>query len=311
VGLSLALAFVSASAQQPRAPRTPWGHPDLQGIWNNSTTTPLERPVDLGTKAFLTEAEAAARDREVSALRSTDQEPRAGDPGTYNELWWERGRTAVNRQTSIIVDPPNGRMPAFTPGGRRLVDGILAKRQGRGPADSYEDRPLQERCIIYRGVPPIPAGYNNNYRIVQTPNHVAMLYEMIHEVRIIPLDGRPHLAPSLRQWMGDSRGRFEGDTLVVETKNFDPRLAENYFTRMIGVFATSGDMRVVERFRRADANTIDYTFTITDPDTLTAPVTGSLPMMKDRGPIFEYACHEGNYALANVLAGARREEKRR
>ncbi len=285
-------------------PRTPWGDPDLQGIWNNATTTPLQRPRELAGKEFFTDAEVAARNDEVFRTRNTDREPRAGDPGTYNDHWWERGETARNRRTSLIVDPPDGRLPPLSAEGRQRAAALTERRRSRGPFDSYEDRPLGERCIIYRGIPPIPTGYSNNYHILQTPTYVAILQEHIHDVRLIPLDGRPHIGQQIRQWLGDSRGRWEGRTLVVETMNF----SENAMVR--GVQGDpSESLRVVERFTRTDADTIDYRFTVEDPRTWTRPWSGAIPMTLTPGPMFEYACHEGNYSLENVLRGARAQER--
>ena len=301
------LASVPAAAQvaagEWTVPRTPWGEPDLQGIWNNATTTPLQRPVELAGQEFFTPEEVADRDARVGNQRNTDRSPRAGDPGTYNEFWWERGRTVANNRTSLIVVPADGRLPSLTPEGQRRADARTQTRRARGPYDSFEDRPLAERCIIYRGVPAFPTGYNNNYHIVQTPGYVAILQEHIHEVRLIPLDGRPHIAPGTRQWLGDSRGRWEGDTLVVETTNF------NDHALIRGAAGDLGDdLRVVERFTRVDDDIIDYQFTVTDATTWTQPWSGSLPMTRLEGLMYEYACHEGNYALGNVLGGARAQE---
>ena len=302
------------------SPRTPWGDPDLQGAWNNATTTPLERPLDLEGQEFLTDEEVSERDARVAYERSTDRRdedapalgpsaPRGGR-GTvadveraYNDFWWERGSTIASNRTSIIVDPPDGRLPAMTSAGRdRLARGAAAAG-ARGPSDSYDDRRLGERCIIYRGVPPIPTGYNNNYLIVQNPTFVAILQEHIHDVRIIPLDGRPAVAPRVRQWLGTSRGRWEGDTLVVETTNFNDRALLRALNG-----PPSESLRVVERFTRTADDTVDYRFTVEDPDTWTGPWSGSIPMTKIDGALYEYACHEGNYGMTNLLAGARSEE---
>ena len=302
------------------SPRTPWGDPDLQGAWNNATTTPLERPLDLEGQEFLTDEEVSERDARVAYERSTDRRdedapalgpsaPRGGR-GTvadveraYNDFWWERGSTIASNRTSIIVDPPDGRLPAMTSAGRdRLARGAAAAG-ARGPSDSYDDRRLGERCIIYRGVPPIPTGYNNNYLIVQNPTFVAILQEHIHDVRIIPLDGRPAVAPRVRQWLGTSRGRWEGDTLVVETTNFN----DLALLRALNG-PPSESLRVVERFTRTADDTVDYRFTVEDPDTWTGPWSGSIPMTKIDGALYEYACHEGNYGMTNLLAGARSEE---
>ena len=303
--LLLPVAGVAQSDEGTTAvPRTPWGHPDLQGIWNNATTTPLERPSDLAGKEFLTAEEVAGRDAQVAQTRSTDRPPREGTTGTYNEFWWERGKTAANRRTSLIVEPPDGQLPSLTPHGQKRMDALTAWRHGRGPSDSWEDRHMAERCIVYRGVPPFPTGYNNNYQIFQTPEYVVIFQEHIHDVRIIPLGGRPHISENVRLWLGDSRGHWEDDTLVVRTKNFSDKA---FMRRVNG--DPSEALYVVERFTRVSADLIDYHFTVEDPLTWTRPWSGDLPMTKIEGPVFEYACHEGNYSMTNLLAGARAEEK--
>ena len=313
----------TAAADTWTPPRTPDGQPDLQGIWNNSTLTPLERPEELADKEFLTEEEAAGLEQETidrnerlanrPAERTTaadNVDARAdGTPGFYNNLWLDRGTAVVpTRRTSLIVDPPNGRLPPLTPAAHQRVTSaeshrLADVRRGRLSAASWEELDLSDRCIWYRGIPSLPTGYNNNYHIVQTPEHVAILQEHIHEVRIIPLDGA-HVAPTIRQYAGDSRGHWEGDTLVVETTNFSNKAIIRGF---------NGDLnealQVVERFTRVAADQLDYQFTVDDPKTWTSPWQGSVPMTRSEGPIFEYACHEGNYGLYNILAGSRAEEK--
>ena len=322
-GVVALLVPIAVSAQTPSSdpsPRTPWGDPDLQGAWNNATTTPLERPLDLEGKEFLTVEEVSECDAVVAYERSTDRRdedapalgPSAqrGGRGTvadveraYNEFWWERGSTIANNRTSIIVDPADGRLPAMTAVGRGRLENRAAAASERGPSDSYDDRRLGERCIIYRGVPPIPTGYNNNYLIVQNQTFVAILQEHIHDVRIIPLDGRPAVAPNVRQWLGTSRGHWEGDALVVETTNFNDRALLRGLNG-----PPSESLRVVERFTRSADGTIDYQFTVEDPETWTRPWSGSLPMTQIDGALYEYACHEGNYGMTNLLAGARAED---
>ena len=318
----LLLAAVSAAGQateQTGTPlRTPWGDPDLQGIWNNATTTPLQRPLELAGKEVLTDEEVAERDQEFAQNRSLDRRDdaapglgtAAGGLGTeadvsraYNEFWVERGTTIANNRTSIIVDPRDGRIPPLTHDGQQRGDARVELRRGRGPSDSWEDRRLAERCLIYRGIPAMPSLYNNNYQIAQTPGYVAILQEHIHEVRLIPLDGRPHLDQRVQQWLGDSRGRWEGDTLVVETTNLHDQALIRGFNGDVGEA-----LKVVERFTRVDANTIDYQFTVIDPTTWTRPWSGSLPMTATVGLIYEYACHEGNRGMYNLLAGARVQE---
>ena len=290
----------AVAAKKWVSPRTPWGHPDLQGIWNNGTTTPLERPQDLADREFLSDEEWAARAKEVAGrAEKRPDDPLADVELAYNNEWWDRG-TPLKR-TSLIIDPPNGKLPPLTAEGQRRIAAREAARRLRGPADSWEDRPLQERCLLYHGTPPFPTGYNNNYQIAQTPDYVAIRYEMLAEVRMIPLDGRPHLSSGIRQWMGNSVGHWEGDTLVVETTNYSDKTTFRFP-------ASNETLRVVEYFKRTDANTIDYRFTVHDPTMYTRPWTAVLPLIKAEGPIFEYACHEGNYGMVGVLRGYRVQE---
>ena len=278
------------------SPRTAWGDPDLQGIWNNSTTTPLER---------LTEAEqdrgAAARAPVIAATRGT------------GAAWPETG--GLLEQPSLIIDPPDGRI-VLTPAAIERLVAREAAREGRGEADTWLDRNSWERCIS-RTLPVmmIPNLYNNNYQILQTPDHVAIQVEMIHETRIIPLDGGPHLEDGIRQWLGNSRGRWEGDTLVVETVGFHDRLdGGDYQPSHIlqtGHRGSGATLRLVERFTRVDAETIDYRFTVEDPATYERPYTAAIPMRwrENQEPIYEYACHEGNYGMLNLLSGGRADEQ--
>ncbi len=285
------------------APHTSWGDPDLQGIWDNGTITPLERPRGAADKALLTEREAAEADAEAATRADGEHRPKdalADLALAYNQEWWDRGKS-IGR-TSLIVDPPDGRLPPLTPEGQKRVEARAAAVKARGPADSWADRPLQERCLLYHGVPPMPTGYNNNYHIVQTPEHVAILHEMIHEVRLIPLDGRAHVGSAIRQWLGDSRGHWEGNTLVVETTNYSDKATMRFPS-------AAETLRVVERLTRVAPDRIDYRFTVHDPTMYTRPWTAVLPMTRIKGPIYEYACHEGNYGMANVLAGYRAQEK--
>jgi hypothetical protein len=292
------------STVKPSAWKTPWGHPDLQGLWNNSTTTPLERPARFAGREFMTEAEARSLDE--AAEEANDRRPadRTADVnGAYNQFWWERGATVSTRRTSLIVDPPDGRLPALTAEGQRRAAEARALMAAvpRGP----EDRNLAERCLT-RGAPKLPGGYNNHFQILQTPQAVVILQEMIHEVRVIPLDGRPHLRAGMKQWMGDSRGRWEGKTLVVETTNYRDEIRFHSFNCCPGA---GQHTRVVERFTRTDEGTIDYTFTVEDPTVYTRPFTVSVPMVRSDGPMFEYACHEHNYGMTGILSGARAQEQ--
>jgi hypothetical protein len=307
----LAWEPITAQAQAPpRAsgargtwtpPRTPWGDPDLQGVWTNTTTTPLERPDALAGKASLTDEERA--DLDAQAARNADRAPRSGDPGTYNDFWFDRGKRT--NQTSLIIDPPDGKLPPLTPKGKQLQDAIGQVR--RSPPSSPEDLSLFERCVT-RSMPGamLPGFYNHNYQIVQAPGYVVLLVEMIHDVRIIPTDGRPHPGPAVRQWLGSSRGRWEGNTLVVETINVTPAQELRPSRTVMG---GTDKLKIVERFTPIDADTIDYQFTVTDPEMFTKTWTALTPMSRIDTPIFEYACHEGNYAIVNMLKGARQAEQ--
>ena len=304
------------SAESATSPRTPWGDPDLQGIWNNATLTPLQRPDELVDQVFLTEEEAANLQqrtvgRNARLLTAPAQRTEAGgNVGAYNNFWMERGTTVVpTRRTSLIVAPPDGKLPALTPEADRRINSpesrrIADMRGGRSPVDSWETLDLGDRCLWYRGIPSFPTGYNNNYHIVQTPDHVAILQEHIHDVRFIPLDGRPHVTDDIRQYAGDSRGHWEGDTLVVETTNFNDKAFIRNFNGEL-----SDALHVVERFTRVSPDRLGYEFTVDDSNTWTRSWSGALPMMRVPGPMFEYACHEGNYGLMNMLAGSRMAEQ--
>jgi hypothetical protein len=310
-GQSASQATTAAKAWT--VPRTADGRPDLQGVWDFRTITPLERPVALGTKAFFTDEEARQFERDENQRQNRDLiDPETGGlmypPGgvvPYNEFWYDRGNKIVGtRRTSLIVDPPDGRLPTMTPEGQQEAE--LRAEEGRETqlghphADSWEDRPLQERCLVglNAGPPMTPGAYNNNFQLFQTPDYVVILTEMIHAARIVPLDGRPH--GNIRQWKGDSRGHWEGDTLVVDTTNFK---------RETNLPGSTANTHLIERFTRADANTLLYEFTVDDPTTWTRSWTAVVPMLKNEDPIYEYACHEGNYALAGILGGARAAEK--
>ena len=284
--------------------KTPWGHPDLQGVWNNNTVVPLERPDNIQGKELLTDEEVAARFEQTSRATFAERE---GDPGFYNEFWFEYGQD-TNR-TSLVVDPPDGRLPTLTSRGQDRADAGAHKfPDGIEPVASWAELSLFDRCIT-RGLPGAmsPGFYNHNYHILQTPTHVVMVVEMIHDARIIPIDDKPHIEDGIRQWLGDSRGHWDGNTLVVETTNFSDKAN----TRMQTVFGGSDQLRLVERFTRIDANTIDYRYTFEDPTEFTAPWTASIPLNKIEGPLFEYACHEGNYAMEGILAGSRLTEATR
>jgi hypothetical protein len=293
------------SAKKWAPPRTPQGRPDLQGIWANSTITPLERPQGFESKAFFTKAEAAAFERD--APRKFLEKLGEVDVKTNGEIddLNANSRLTPDLRTSLIVDPADGKIPKRLPdAGRRLEAAILHKKEH--PADGPEDLTLAERCLLWPRVPPmLPPPYNDNLQIVQTPGYVMILTEMIHHARIIPLDGRPHLPPALRQW-GDSRGRWEGDTLVIDTTNFR---AGWTFDRFTPLNALDEAFHVVERLTRVAADTIRYEFTIDDPTVYTRPWTAMLPLRKVGNRIFEFACHEGNYSAAGILRGARAAEQ--
>jgi hypothetical protein len=307
---SLAILLVSSiSAQSPA--RLPWGDPDLEGIWTNATLTTLQRAPELGTKAFFTADEAAAWEKQRVQATNADRPLRAGEVGAYNDAFFERGTRGVkSRRTSLIIDPPDGRIPAFTPEAQQKVD-ARTKHEAVSPADRPEDRWLTERCILFGAtVPMLPEPYNNNYRIVQSPGYVTILVEMNHDARVIPLDARPHLSSRVQQWIGDSRGHFEGNTLVVDTRN----LKFNEKSRF-GVGYLNGlsdeNLRVVERFTRTDANTLTYQATVEDPTVFVKPWTVEISMDRTNGPLYEVACHEGNYGMSNILSGHRAEERTR
>ena len=293
-------------------PRTADGKPDLQGIWTNATLTPLERPAAVAGKATLTEGEAAAWEKksveEVTKYDGKAENPFAdaagsGGTGGYNALFVDRGTELARvdgvKRTSLIIDPPDGKVPPIT-AEARARNAAMMRAYGR--FDSVKDRPLGERCLLSfgssSGPPMLPVLYNNNYQIVQTPENVVILVEMVHDARIVRMNAT-HAPPSVRQWLGDSIGRWEGDTLVVDTTNFTDK------TRFRG---SSENLHVIERFTRTDQNTILYRVTIDDPTTFSKIWTVEYPFVATKGPIYEYACHEGNYAMTDILGGARKAD---
>ena len=304
---------VAAQAPEGGVPATSWGAPDLNGVWDFRTLTPFERPTELGNQAFFTEEEAAAFEaaRFAEFEVRDDQEP-ADIVGNYNQFWFETGDgVAETNQTSLVVDPPDGRVPPLHAEAAVRRQVLVDSRTGTdrhaptpgGWVDDLGDGMFAVRCILgFNSGPPMnPAGYNQNVQIAQTEDHVLLLNEMVHSSRIIPLDGRPHLPDGVRQWMGDSRGRWEGETLVVETTNF---LRETSFRAGV----TTRDLHLIERFTRVSEGLLIYEVTVTDPGAWDRPWTYRLPMVKNEMPLFEYACHEGNYGLYNILAGARLQE---
>jgi len=319
--LSLAVfAPLVIFAADNTVPRLADGHPDLSGIWTNVTITPLERPRELAGKEFFTPEEAAQYEK----THVQNRDNRADIKGTitdvlraYNDAWWDSGTHIVKTlRTSIIVDPPDGRIPALTEERQRELRAIAEARQARcqhpgcepensgqlGPADGPENRPLMERCLWFGTAAPLmPSAYNNNYEIAQTPGFVGIDVEMVHQMRWIPIDGSPHLPGNVRQWAGDSRGHWEGDTLVVDTTNFNDQVSYRGSDR---------NLHLIERFTRVDAGTIMYRFTIDDPTAFTKSWTGELPFVKSPGPLYEYACHEGNLGMTDILSSARADEKK-
>jgi len=303
----------TAGAKPYTPPRTPDGQPDLQGVWDYRSVTPLQRPPEFANKATLTDAEIAEYEKTRTAV--LDKDRRDGNAQedvarAYNDFWWDYGKKVVGHQTSLIVDPPDGKIPPLTADGQKRTDARRVFQTnnvreegsvGRG-FDSWLDRPLQERCIMWgvAGPPMAPGPYNNNVQLIQSAGWVAILNEMIHEHRMVPLDGRPHVGDHIRMWQGDSRGHWDGNTLVVETTNFNDKRSFQ---------GSSENMRLTERFTRVAPDTLVYEYTVDDPETFTKPWTARFPMVKNPEPMFEYACHEGNYALPHALEGARNIEK--
>jgi hypothetical protein len=303
-----ALGFGSTAVAED-VPRTPWGHPDLQGTWTNATLTPLQRPVELAEKEYYTPAELAEFAEQRRTATNADRPLRPGEVGSYNDVFFERGSGGVRTgRTSLVIEPRDGRIPALTPAAQAAVERRTAYMAAH-PADRPSDRWLTERCIMFGAtVPMLPEPYNNNYRIFQTPDHVVILVEMNHEARIIPLDGRPHTSQAIAQWVGDSRGRFEGETLVVETRNLQFNEQSRFGVGWLNGISDE-NLRVVERFTRTAADTIMYRATLEDATIFTSPWTVEIPLHPSEGQIFEVACHEGNLGLAYILSGHRAEER--
>ena len=334
--VTLLSSGTAPAVAQTTAVRTVWDAPDLRGIWDFRTITPLERPDELAEQAFLTAEEAAALEQEVvdrnarllarapERTQVADQVDTRedGTPGCYNNFWLDQGTTTVGtRRTSLIIDPPDGRIPAVTPNAQQRAAASQAYRLDH-PADSWLDRSTSDRCLLgFNAGPPLnPVGYNQNLQIFQTPDNVVLLTEMVHTARVVPLDGRPPLDGDIRQWSGDARGYWEGDTLVVETSNFnserrwrsasagaqtDPEGLDS----VVGVYDSTTNLTLVERFTRVDAATLEYEYTVTDPETWTRPWTASIPLQRTDVPMYEYACHEGNLSMYGILAGRRADER--
>jgi hypothetical protein len=316
IAISLPLIGQSAFANDYTVPRTEWGHPELRGVWNFSSSVPMQRPEALGDKTHYTLEEVQAQEqariqREAAGIELTDII--GGTIGGYNDFWIETNPLNYNLRTSLIIDPPNGRLPPVVPGAPMAYGGLGPDTPGERPVrftvggvgkDGPEDRGLSERCIMgFNSVPPFePSLYNNNVQFFQTEGHVVIFNEMIHEARIVKLDSSPHIPDQIRQWNGDSRGYWDGETLVVETRNFNDK------TQSFSGVGISADKMLTERFTRVSDDRVDYQFTVNDPKAFAAPVTAEIPMFSVDGILYEYACHEGNYGLVNVLQGARVEE---
>ena len=301
VSLLVALPVAGQSASTWTLPRTPDGHPDLQGAWSFATITPLERPSQYEGRELLSEEEVAALNADAATRASSERRsgltPQRDVDLAYDQFWWDRGTS--DGRTSLIVDPPDGRIP-FTPDGQQRTD-LRRSLRGR-PASGPEDRSPGERCVHHtKAGPPMSAGgYNNHLRLLQTPGYVVIYTEQIHDARIIPTDGRQPISNDIRQWMGDSRGRWSGDTLVVETTHFNGKASYQ---------GSSDRLVLVERFTRIDADTIAYEYTLTDPATYARPWTAALDLKPLEGDMYEFACHEGNYGMEGILTGARADER--
>ena len=302
---------VPGAAQAQEAPRTAWGAPDLQGVWDFRSLTPMQRPADLEGKEVFTSEEAASFSEEVIRdqsrdLADADAQAATGRVVPYNDFWFDWGSTVTTERTSLIVDPPDGRIPDLTPAAERRRAARQAARAGVGrdevsPGGWIDELSAPVRCILgfNQGPPMTPSAYNNNMQLFQTEDHVVILNEMIHDARIVAIDGRRDLAPGIRQWTGSSRGHWDGDTLVVETTN----------RRDQSFRGATQHLHLTERFTRAAADTLVYEVTLDDPTTWTRPWTFMVPMVRNSGEVYEYACHEGNYYMANMLHGKRAEEQ--
>lgn len=294
-------------------PKTEFGQPDLRGVWSFNSDTPLERPPEFKNREFLTREEIVER-RKQADDREKWLAYKAGGTGGFDQYWLEATPQGTDQRTSLIVDPPDGRLPPLQPGMQYDPGDLEQDVPGTRPVryrtsgiakDGPEDRGLAERCLMATnsGPPFMPRAYNNNVQIFQSKNTVVIMTEMIHEARVVPLDGRPPLDPSLVQWSGDSRGHWEGDTLVVDTRNFTDKVQSFHNT------GTGKTYHLIERFTRTGPNSVEYRFTVDDLATFTKPITAVLPLIRTQGDLYEYACHEGNYGLPNILAGAREAER--
>ena len=306
----LALAPALAAAQSPGAPRTPWGDPDLQGVWHSSGNVPMERPDEYQGRVTLSDEEADERRAEVAArdqqllVAERRETVAGGSVGAYNNFWMERG--APTDRTSLLVDPPDGKFPALTPAGEHA-----SNNRPRGD-DTWEDRHIWERCVTRGGMPNamFPRSYNNNFQIFQSPGYVAILHEQVHETRIVPLADLPPVAEEIAEWNGVPRGRWEGDTLVVTTTNIHANVSALQPWSAFNSHSGSGEgMVLVERFTRTAGDTLEYEIEVNDPQMYTRPWTVAYPFTSLGQPIYEYACHEGNYGMEGILTGGRAEDE--
>lgn len=315
------MASVSHAADAPQkkkfvAPKTEFGHPEIRGVWNFSSDTPLERPAQFKDREFVSRAELEAQRAVIQARAEASDNSTGGNGGVggYNQFWVDSLARDENLRTSLLIDPPDGRMPPRQPGVRVEMGGLGPDTGGQRPVrfrvggvrkDGPEDRGLSERCLMgfNSGPPFMPSMYNNNVEIFQTKDHVVLMTEMIHDARIVPLDNRPRVDESITPWSGESRGRWEGDTLVVETRNFSDKV------QSFRGSGTGKTLKLTERFTRVGPDRVDYQFTIDDTATFTRPFTVLVPMVRSDGDMYEYACHEGNYGMVNILSGARVEER--
>ena len=310
------MTYAQASDSIYVAPRTEWGHAELRGVWNFSSNIPLQRPQNLADQEFYTSEQFIALERaraEAAASAGELTQSIGGVVGGYNDFWVEIMPLDANMRTSIIIDPPNGRLPDVVAGAPRAYGGLGPDSQGERPVrftvggigkDGPEDRGLSERCLLgFNSVPPFePSLYNNNVQLFQNKDHFVIFNEMIHEARIVPMDNRPHVHEDITLWTGNSRGYWDGDTLVVETRNFNDK------TQSFAGVGISADKTLIERFTRSAPDRVDYQYTVIDPKAFVAPLTGIVPMFRSDGELFEYACHEGNYGMVNILRGQRVEE---
>ena len=316
--LCLAPTVAPGQPRNQTAPHTAWGDPDLRGIWDYWTFTPLERPDEFDGRERLTDEEVATVATEANAAAlARDAAAPPGSVGAYGQaVWTDRARATALTQSSLLVDPSDGKIPPLTPDATAATEahdksGALPVRlRANGiSADGPDYRGVAERCLVgfSTGPPMLPGGYNNNVQIFQVPGYVVLLHEMVHDVRVVPLDDRPQLPSTIQQWLGSSRGHWEGDTLVIETTNFTNKTGA--FNTTFMSWGSAENLRLTERLTRVNAETVDYEFTVNDPSTFARPFTGRFPLNRTDAPLYEYACHEGNHGMMNMLIGGRSEDR--